>query len=79
MSSDAVASRAYGTGGAYYLGSIQQVLVTQAVLDRALSIDEAAAEVKSLLSLLRSLGPLDINVRYDDDRFSYDFRLKGLK
>jgi hypothetical protein len=78
-SSSAVTSRVYSTGAADYLQSIDQFLVTGAVLDRAIPLDEAANEVKQLLSLIRSIGPLDVDVRYDDERFSYNIRLKNLK
>jgi hypothetical protein len=78
-SADAGTSRVFASGAAHYLESIQDVLVTQAVLDRALSVEDAAAELKAFLALLQSLGPLDITVRYDEERFNYDFRLKGLK
>ncbi len=75
----AVQSRVYGAGGADYLALIEDALVAQAVLDRALPTDRAAAEVKAALALLRSLGPLNLDARYEDERFCYDFRLKGLK
>jgi hypothetical protein len=78
-SSDAVRSRLFGNGAADALQLFEDQLVTQGVLDRALPVDRATAEVKAALALLRSLGPLDIDVRYHDDHFSYDFRLKGLK
>jgi hypothetical protein len=76
---DAVNSRLSAGGVAGYLESIEPVLVTQAVLDQAFTLDEASAEAKAALALMRSLGPLEINVRYDDERFSYEFRLRGLK
>jgi hypothetical protein len=75
----AVRSRVFATGLADYLQSFEEQLATQGVLDRALTVEGAVAEVKALLVLLRSLGPLDVDVRYDDDCFSYDLRLKGLK
>jgi hypothetical protein len=78
-STDAVNSRIYGAGGAEYFQSFDQVLITQSVLDRAMSVADATAETKAGLALLRSLGPLDVRVRYDAERFNYDFRLKGLK
>ena len=75
----AVSTRLYGTGAADFLQSIEETLVSQAVLDRALTLDQAAAEVKAGLAMLRSFGPMNVSVRYDDERFNYDFRLKGLK
>jgi hypothetical protein len=78
-STDAVHSRFNATGAAQYLQSIEELLVTQGVLDRAVPADVAATEVKEFLSLLRTLGPLDVSVRYDEDRFRYDLRLKGVR
>jgi hypothetical protein len=78
-SPSAVRTCVFAGGAADYFQSIQEQLVTQGVLDRALSADQAAAEVKAGLALLRSIGPLEIDVRYAEDLFSYDFRLKGLK
>jgi hypothetical protein len=75
----AVQSRVYGSGGADYLALIEDDLIAQAVLDRALPADRAAAEVKATLALLRTLGPLNLDARYEDERFCYDIRLKGLK
>jgi hypothetical protein len=76
---DAVAYRFLPNGAADYLRVYEEQLVTQNVLDRALTVDEARGEAASLLEFLRSIGPLDVNVRYDPDQFSYNFRLKGLK
>lgn len=78
-SGSAVSSRVTAGGIADYLQSIEDQLVTQGVLDRALSVNQSTAEIKAALAILRSLGPLDIEVRYADEQFSYDFRLKGLK
>jgi hypothetical protein len=78
-SPSAVRTCVFAGGVADYFQSIQEQLVTQAVLARALTAEEAAAEVKAGLALLRSIGPLEVDVRYAEDHFSYDFRLKGLK
>ncbi len=75
----AVHSRIFGAGAADLLKTFEEEAITQSVLDRALPVEQAVAEVKAAFSLLRSLGPLDTDVRYDDDLFSYDLRLHGLK
>jgi hypothetical protein len=76
---DAVHSRVFGAGAADLLRTVEDEAVTQSVLDRALPFDQAGAEVRNAFALLHSLGPLDVDVRYDEERFSYDLRLKGLK
>lgn len=73
----AVRTRFYATGAAAYLDTIQDQLITQVVLDRALTADVAAREVKSFLDLLRTGGAgLNVDARYDDERFTYNMRLK---
>jgi hypothetical protein len=75
----AVCSRLSAAGAADYLRSVEDAIVAQGMLDQALSAGQASAEAKALCALLRTLGPLDESVRYEDERFGYDFRLKGLK
>ena len=67
------------SGAADYLQTIESQVVSGIVLDLAIPIPEATAQVRKALAMLRSIGPLDIEVKYDENRFSYDFRLKSLK
>jgi hypothetical protein len=78
-SSSAVSSRLFMSGAADYLQTIESQVVSGIVLDLAIPIPEATAQVRKALAMLRSIGPLDIEVKYDENRFSYDFRLKSLK
>jgi hypothetical protein len=71
-----VRSRLYAGGGAEFLQGIQDVLLTQAILDRALPLENAKAEVKTLIDLVRRLGRLDLETAYGARDFRYDIRLK---
>jgi hypothetical protein len=74
-----VRTRLYGGGGAEFLKGIEDVLLTQAILDRALPLDKARGEVKAFLDLARRLGTLDIETAYGARDFRYDIRLKTEK
>jgi hypothetical protein len=71
-----VRTRFYGSGGAELLHGIEDVLLTQAILDRALPVEKAKAEVKTLIDLVRRLGTLQSEVTYGAREFRYDIRLK---
>jgi hypothetical protein len=70
----AVHSRVYAAGVADLLGRIQDQLVTQAVLERAVPAETAAAEAKAFLALLLRLGDLTSEARYGENEFRYDVR-----
>ncbi|HEY7310896.1 MAG TPA: hypothetical protein VH643_16145 [Gemmataceae bacterium] len=71
--------RLYATGGAAYLQTIEDLLVTQATLDQALTPKEARDQVKTFLELVRQLGALSLGSRFDDKSFRYDIRLRSEK
>ncbi len=72
-------SRLYPVGGAAFLQIVQDQLVTQEVLERAVPAERAEDEVKTVLGLLRTIGPVTFEARYEGDRFCYDIRLKNAK
>jgi len=71
--------RLYASGGAAYLQTIEDLLVTQATLDQALTPKEARDQVKTFLELVRQLGALSLGSRFDDKTFRYDIRLRPEK
>jgi hypothetical protein len=76
---DAIAGTAsrmkfYGSGGAQMLDYYKDVLLTQAILDRAITPDKAARQVDELIKLVRELGVLQIESRYSNKDFNYDVR-----
>jgi hypothetical protein len=74
VASAAVQTRLYSVGGAELLRGIEDQLLAQAILNQALSPDEAKVEVARFLSWLRRLGVLAIEENYSPTEFRYDIR-----
>jgi hypothetical protein len=70
----AVRSRVYSQGGAALLSGAQDILVTQAVLDQAVTPEAAKEQFAQLVELVRKLGALDTEVVYEAKQFRYDVR-----
>jgi hypothetical protein len=75
----AVQSKLYGQGGADYLKRIENVLLAQTILDRAVSPESAREETKALLDWVRKLGVLRTEVAYGKNDFRYEIRLVPAK
>jgi len=71
--------RLYASGGAAYLKTIEDLLVTQATLDQALTPQEAREQVKTFLELIGQLGVFSLGSCFDDKSFRYDIRLQPEK
>ena len=69
-------SRVYSAGGADLLESFEDVLLTQAILDQALSPEAARQQVRTFIDLVRRLGVLEREVAYEPNEVRYDIRLK---
>lgn len=65
----------YGAGAAAYLRTIEDLLVTQATLDQAVTPAEARQQVKAFLDIIRGLGMLTLEPRFHGKTFQYDIRL----
>jgi hypothetical protein len=74
-----VRTRVYGSGGAELLHTIEDILLTQSILDRALTPEKAKSEVKTVIDLVRRLGTLEFETAYGAREFRYDIRLKMKK
>jgi hypothetical protein len=72
-------SRLYADGGADFLKSIDDQLFAQTMLDRALPPDQAQAQVKEFINLVRRLGTLRSEIHYGAQDFRYDVRLVPAK
>jgi hypothetical protein len=70
-----VRSKAYGRGGADFLATIEDILLTQAILDQALTPEAAREQVHKFLDLVRKLGVVQFDAGYGDNDFHYDARL----
>src|SRR5262249_10176056 len=71
-----VTSRGFGAGAADVLAKFEDELVTQAILDQAVSPREAREQVKRLIELVRGVGTVDFGTTYLDREFRYELRLK---
>ncbi len=72
-------SRLYASGATAYLKTIEDLLVTGAALDQAATPKEAREQIKMFLDLVRRLGALSLEVRFDEKTTQYDIRLQPEK
>jgi hypothetical protein len=71
--------RFFAPGIADTLQAQEDGLVTQAVLDQALTAEEARTQVRSALAVLRSLGSLSLEADFKTNTFQFDLRVKMSK
>jgi len=72
-------SRIYSSGVAEILQLFEDQLVTQAILDQALPINEAKEQVKSFIALLRRQGSLNFGFTFRETETSFDIRVQTEK
>lgn len=68
--------RVYAAGGATLLSALEDQLLTQTILDRASTVDDAKREAARFVEWIRSLGLLQIEVDYGRTEFHIDIRMK---
>src|SRR5204863_8897640 len=71
----ALRTQLYAPGGAEYLQSLRDVLLTQAVLGQALERDDARREIDRFVAWVRRLGVVQIESDYGSHDWHYDIRL----
>ena len=71
----ALQTKLYARGGADYLDSLKDQLLTQAVLGQALEPEVARREVQAILDWVRRLGVIAIDSAYDTESWHYDIIL----
>jgi hypothetical protein len=69
----------YSAGAADSLHIGEDALIAQTILGRAVTLDEARAEARALIALVRSLGVLRIETKYVANEFRADARLQLTK
>ncbi len=68
-------TRLYGRSGAALLKSFEDQLVTQTILDQAIPLEQARAQVQAFVDLLSKGGDLRQETTYAPKAFHYDIRL----
>jgi hypothetical protein len=76
-SSKTTLMRAYAAGGATLLKAIEEQLLTQTILDRATTVDEAKKEAARFVDWVRNLGNLQFEIEYGPSEFQFDIRMKN--
>jgi hypothetical protein len=71
--------RFYAEGVADILSGIEDQLTTQAVLDQALTAEEARNQVRAFIRLLRGLGSLGLEADFQAKELHYDLRVRLTK
>jgi hypothetical protein len=69
----------YSEGGAESLRIGEEALIAQTILNRAVTLDEARSEARTLIALVRRLGTLRLETTYGTNDFRADVRLKLAK
>ncbi len=67
------------TGATAYLRTIEDLLRTPSMLDRASTPSEASQDVEALLEAIQRLGTFSLEPRLHDKTFQYDIRLSSAK
>jgi hypothetical protein len=73
-STESLQARFYAAGGADFLQSVEDQILAQTILDRALAPAEAKEEVKKLIDLVRQIGAIRIDESYSAKEFRYELR-----
>ncbi|HJT77444.1 MAG TPA: hypothetical protein VJ739_09610, partial [Gemmataceae bacterium] len=72
---EATQAVAYAAAGADFLRNYQDFFITQAILDRAATPQEARQQARRFLDLVRGLGRLEFSMHYDEHDTRYELRL----
>ena len=72
-------SRAYAAGGAALAKIFEDQQLTQTVLERAVSVDDARKEVEAGIEFLRGLGVLKLETDFRPHEFRFDIRWEAKK
>jgi hypothetical protein len=75
----ALKTRLYAEGAADGVAAAEDQLLAQTVLRQAVSLDEARAQTRALVSLVRRLGLLDLEIDYGSSDFHVDVRWNPIR
>ena len=71
--------RFYSAGIADILAAFEDQIVAQGILDQAIPVEEAKAQVKAFIKLVRGLGSVTEAITFDEKSFRFDIRAKAAK
>jgi hypothetical protein len=69
--------RLHGAGVAAYLRTLEDLLITQTMLDQAVTPKEARQQIKTFFDIIGGLGVLALEPHYHEKMFRYDIRLQA--
>jgi len=69
-----VHTQLYAKGGAEALQGAREQLITQTILNQAVTPDDAARQVQMLIDWVRSIGPVQLDSFYGPKDFRYDLK-----
>jgi hypothetical protein len=69
--------RFFASGVADILSAFEEQLITQAILDQALTPDDAKSQVHDFIGIVKRLGVLSLQSEYQKNEFRIDLRLKS--
>jgi hypothetical protein len=75
----AMRMRFYPAGGADFLQSVEDQLLAQTILDRALAPQEAKEQVKKFIDLVRNAGVVQVEQNYGVKELRYDLKYSRAK
>jgi hypothetical protein len=75
----ATRSRLYSAGGAALLEKFEDRILTQAILDRAIPVDEAKRDAATLIDWVRRLGDVRTHTDYRPHEFRFEIEWKPTK
>jgi hypothetical protein len=71
--------RFYSAGAADVLAATEEQLVTQLILDQAVPPDDAKAQVREFINIIRRLGDANLQVDYRKNEYRFELRIKTTK
>jgi hypothetical protein len=71
--------RIFASGVAELLQAFEEPFLTQMILDQALAPDDAKAQLRDFMAILRRLGDLTTKAEYQRNEFHYDLRIRTTK
>src|SRR5262249_40056911 len=79
MTPTTIRDKFYSAGIAEILSVFEDTFTTHGVLDQAIPAEEARAQVKAFVAIVRDLGVFTAEATFEEKSFRYDFRARPKK